>query len=319
MMSRLRIWRIMVHVSVLIIILGGILTCITGKHGYVYLQEGAGYAMTWRGEDGKVLDLPFGIRLEKEGNSILRLKSSQNQGHGVSAAVNEARSVKISGYRFTMGGGDSQSGIYRFKVNHDPIGEPGVYAGYILFIISLAGCGYCRVFSKKRMEKKILGTVAGTMISLLIILSLYISLRWLRIGLSPMLNHPLLTWHIGAVIGSYILFAGLSVGSVISLCGERISGRVLYGILYGGLILLSIGIALGSVWAADAWGSYWSWDPKETWALICMIIYVVPLHPRYISIFRSSKVKNIYYAFSILMVLFLWLGVDRLFSGLHSY
>lgn len=316
-----RIWRVTVHASVLVIIIGGILTWLTGKRGYIYLQEDAGYAMTWRMDDGEVMDLPFRLRLEKEdGTGKLSLRSDHNQESGTSVGVYDGHSAVIDGYKFTLGTVNKNRGVCRFNVNHDPVGEPVVYAGYLFFALSLIGCGYCRVRrADKRTDVRTVRRVILSAILIIVFLYFYVTVRWVGDGMSPMLRHPLLAWHIGAVIGSYILFAALSVVSVVSLCGRSVSPRVYTGILYSGLSLLSIGIALGSVWASDAWGSYWSWDPKETWALLCMIVYVIPLHPKYMPEFRKSRTRNIYYAIAILMVLFLWFGVDRIFAGLHSY
>lgn len=84
-----------------------------------------------------------------------------------------------------------------------------------------------------------------------------------------------------------------------------------------GFLFLSIGIITGSVWANSAWGSYWSWDPKETWSLITWFIYAVLLHARLI---RGWKGKRIAYLsiLGFMAVLFTYFGVNLL-PGLHSY
>jgi cytochrome c-type biogenesis protein CcsB len=84
-----------------------------------------------------------------------------------------------------------------------------------------------------------------------------------------------------------------------------------------GFILLTLGIFTGSVWAHYAWGSYWSWDPKETWSLITWLIYAILLHGRYVQGWRGRRLA----AMAIIgfaCVLFTYLGVNYL-PGLHSY
>jgi cytochrome c-type biogenesis protein CcsB len=85
-----------------------------------------------------------------------------------------------------------------------------------------------------------------------------------------------------------------------------------------GFVCLSLGIISGSVWAQMAWGSFWSWDPKETWSLIVWFIYLAYLHGRFISGWQGRK--SAYVAIlGFLTVLFTYFGVSLLFSGLHSY
>lgn len=85
-----------------------------------------------------------------------------------------------------------------------------------------------------------------------------------------------------------------------------------------GFPLLTLGILTGAIWAHYAWGSYWSWDPKETWSLIVWIIYASFLHARIIAGWRGKRTAIIS-IIGFLGVIFLYLGVNLLLSGLHSY
>jgi cytochrome c-type biogenesis protein CcsB len=84
-----------------------------------------------------------------------------------------------------------------------------------------------------------------------------------------------------------------------------------------GFVFLTVGIMTGSIWAHDAWGSYWSWDPKETWSLITWLIYAIMLHSRHVRGWRGKRMA-ILALVGFACVLFTYLGVNYL-PGLHSY
>ena len=85
-----------------------------------------------------------------------------------------------------------------------------------------------------------------------------------------------------------------------------------------GFIWLTAGIITGAVWANSAWGTYWSWDPKETWSLITWFIYAITLHARYTRGWHGTKIAYLA-IFGFLAVLFTYYGVNFILSGLHSY
>jgi cytochrome c-type biogenesis protein CcsB len=84
-----------------------------------------------------------------------------------------------------------------------------------------------------------------------------------------------------------------------------------------GFLMLTLGIITGSVWAHSAWGSYWSWDPKETWSLITWLVYASVLHSRMVRGWRGKKIA-ILCVIGFSCVLFTYFGVNYL-AGLHSY
>ena len=84
-----------------------------------------------------------------------------------------------------------------------------------------------------------------------------------------------------------------------------------------GFVFLAIGIMTGAIWAHYAWGSYWSWDPKETWSLITWLIYAIMLHARYVRGWRGKRMA-IMAIIGFISVLITYLGVNYL-PGLHSY
>ncbi len=86
-----------------------------------------------------------------------------------------------------------------------------------------------------------------------------------------------------------------------------------------GLVLLVIGNFLGGIWANESWGRYWGWDPKETWALISIMVYSFVLHMRIIPGLKGKFTFNMISVFSFTTILMTYLGVNHLLSGLHSY
>ena len=91
-----------------------------------------------------------------------------------------------------------------------------------------------------------------------------------------------------------------------------------YRIIGFGFPLLTIGIIAGAVWANEAWGSYWSWDPKETWALITWLVFASYLHSRFTKSWTGKK-PAILASIGFFVVWICYLGVNFLGKGLHSY
>jgi cytochrome c-type biogenesis protein CcsB len=91
-----------------------------------------------------------------------------------------------------------------------------------------------------------------------------------------------------------------------------------YRLIGIGFSFLTIGILSGAVWANEAWGSYWSWDPKETWALITWITFAVYLHTRLVKGWKGQK-PALVAAFGFIILWVCYLGVNLLGKGLHSY
>ena len=85
-----------------------------------------------------------------------------------------------------------------------------------------------------------------------------------------------------------------------------------------GFLLLSVGLVSGAVWANEAWGSWWSWDPKETWALICWLVYAAYLHTRLIRGWQGRKPAFVAVA-GLVVIAVCYIGVNLLGIGLHSY
>lgn len=86
-----------------------------------------------------------------------------------------------------------------------------------------------------------------------------------------------------------------------------------------GLSLLTVGNFLGGVWANESWGRYWGWDPKETWALVSILVYVFVTHMRFVSVLKSNFAFNVASVVAYSSIIMTYFGVNYYLSGLHSY
>lgn len=101
-------------------------------------------------------------------------------------------------------------------------------------------------------------------------------------------------------------------------CAEQQLAALSQFLLYPAVALIAIGIFIGAIWANVSWGRYWSWDSKETWALITMLIYSAPLHAD-IKWLRKAQHMHLYMLLAFLSVLMTYFGVNYFLSGMHSY
>ena len=145
--------------------------------------------------------------------------------------------------------------------------------------------------------------------------------------LMPVLQSPLLSLHVMTVMCAYALFAlQMMLGIYALLLARKNKAAVLERttalsqlLLYPAVFLLTIGIFLGAVWANVSWGNYWSWDPKESWALIMLMVYAVPLHRSSLTVLRSPLRYHTYIVVAFLAVIITYFGVNYLLGGMHSY
>lgn len=151
--------------------------------------------------------------------------------------------------------------------------------------------------------------------------------------LMPSLRSGWLAFHVSAAIISYGAFGVACILSIIFLIRGRMKEDGFWGqhipqpekldvISYRcvslGMLFLTLTILTGAIWAEQAWGSYWSWDPKETWSLITWIIYAAYLHLR---LRRGWKGKGAawFAVIGFLCVIFTYIGVNTFLPGIHSY
>ena len=147
--------------------------------------------------------------------------------------------------------------------------------------------------------------------------------------LMPVLTSPLLSLHVTVIMIAYALLFFIMLNGITALF-IRLTQRqnlaymerlqdISQLLLYPAVALLAAGIFIGAVWANISWGTYWSWDPKEVWALITLMVYLFPLHSRHLPIFQKPTFYHIYTIVAFLSVLITYFGVNLILGGMHSY
>jgi len=198
---------------------------------------------------------------------------------------------------------------------------------YISWATMLSGI----IFSKKSK----MTLAATTLVTSLFLMVAH--LNWLDpeiTNIVPVLNSYWLMIHVSIITASY---GFLSLGAVLGLFSlwliifsnentkERLVATIKELTLINeksitiGLFMLAIGTFLGGVWANESWGRYWGWDPKETWALVSVLVYMFILHMRLIPALSGIYTFNLASLIGIWSIIMTYFGVNYYLSGLHSY
>lgn len=196
---------------------------------------------------------------------------------------------------------------------------------YVAWATVLAGF----IFGRKNILTLSLATLFGGVI-------LFVSsLNWMDPQINtlvPVLNSPWLMFHVAVIVAAYGFFGIsflLGLTNIIIMSFNKASSLMALRIkelsvinnmsLLTGLALMTIGTFLGAVWANESWGRYWGWDPKETWALITIIVYSVVTHLHLVKKWNSDWLFNFTSVLGFSSVLMTYLGVNYFLSGMHSY
>ena len=153
-------------------------------------------------------------------------------------------------------------------------------------------------------------------------------------NLVPVLDSYWLMIHVSVIVGSYGPFTLAMILGIVSLfliliTNEKNKKKIDLNLkeltiinelaITVGLIMLTIGNFLGGQWANESWGRYWGWDPKETWALISIMVYAFVLHMRLIPGLRGKWIFNLMAIVSFASIMMTYFGVNFYLVGLHSY
>ena len=340
LMYKRKMWKqpsvMLLHLSFLVILLGALATYLTSHKGMVHLREGETCRTYWvKNEQGlytQTEDMPFYLALKKF--QILYDADGTTPADYVSHVLIATREGKeettismnnigrVKGFRIYQTSFDDDLGGSVFTISYDPWGTAITYAGYLLLAISMIWVSVkiqsskFKIQNSETKEKKeklsknpqlstfnfqlstLLLAVGGT------VMASYMVIAICRSPLVPILRSPYLFIHVGTIMLSYILL-------VVSILRREV--------LRPAVFLLATGIFLGAVWANVSWGTYWSWDPKESWALITLLVYSVPLHSKSLPWFNSMRNYRIYSLLAFACLLMTYFGVNFLLGGMHSY
>ena len=314
------------------ILLGALLTKTTGLHGRMKLEPNRPNSQFYIEENGEItkVALPFSLVLDhfeietypdspKPKDYISHLQI-QDGNTSTETIISMNNILKRDGYRFYQSDYDDK-GNSILDVAHDPWGITVTYVGYVLLFVGLIA-----MLIERR--KKLWGiTVAW--LSVLVILMVVLHVRMLTHQLMPVLRSPLFSIHISTIVTAYALLLGIAIVGIIAIImriakpsnSERLERLkdISTAMLYPAVALLAMGIFIGAVWANISWGNYWSWDPKEVWALITFFIYTVPLIPNVLKAFQKPMLFHIYGIFSFFSVVITYFGVNLILGGVHAY
>jgi ABC-type transport system involved in cytochrome c biogenesis permease subunit len=191
--------------------------------------------------------------------------------------------------------------------------------------------GFCAVYFVARIFADFTGMELGASLGAVVILALSTRFPQGAHPLMPALRSKWLIFHVSTCMISYGAFFAAFCVAIRLLATwrkrepEKVPDILAYQLMAFGFLMLTVGIISGAVWAKQAWGRYWGWDPKETWSLITWFVYGIYLHLRRAGAQFGVKRENlprlnaIFAIAGFAFVVFTYLGVSYLLKSLHSY
>jgi len=216
-----------------------------------------------------------------------------------------------------------------FEAGYTPI--TNIYESLSFLSLSIAGFF---IYIRRAYRVHTIGCIIAPLVSLIVIMSLNFPSDIKP--LVPVLRSAWLPVHaILSFIGNGIFIVGFFISVVYLVVEKEIKkkrafffsekfpslstlDRINYRCMSLGFPFLTAGIITGSIWAGFAWGSYWRWDPKETWSLITWIVYAILFHNRLVFGWRGKRTAYVM-ILGFLLILFTFLGVNFLLKGIHTY
>ena len=326
---------ILLHTALVVIIIGACVTHFFGVQGEIHLRADKAETLSVANKPVSLFLWDFQVLNDAEGNPVdfvsdLRLldrsKGAQSADHQMTideGTVRMNKPLKYRGYRFCQSDYDSDQMGVTLSYNYDPWGIGITYTGYALLLLGMITFffqknTYFRALWNKSVFRQHSGLYSVSAAVLVIVLAFVMTkVVTPKPPLQPVLQTPLLGIHVSVIMLSYTLFAVVMINGILGLCVARWRETLMN-------LSLTAGIFIGAVWANLSWGRYWGWDPKETWALITMLVYAAMIHWPVILKARGRKPASqvAYHIISIIafvFVLFTYFGVNHLLGGLHSY
>lgn len=211
---------------------------------------------------------------------------------------------------------------YQLGIGHAPLSN--FYESLVFFSWSVV---FIYLLLMRRYNSALVGIVSSFFAFIILA---YASLSGsVEAHIQPLMPALQSNWLISHVISSFLAYACFAISfgaSLIYLVGPVIKvpvrrefwDEITYKMVSLGFVMLTLGIITGAAWADRAWGRYWGWDPKETWSLITWLIYGAFLHARLVRGWKGVRMSFIS-ILGFLAVVFTYLGVNYILSGLHSY
>ncbi|MFN4196856.1 MAG: c-type cytochrome biogenesis protein CcsB [Caldimicrobium sp.] len=215
--------------------------------------------------------------------------------------------------------------IQTYQTGYGYVPLSNLYESLIFFCLAVAGI---YLFWELKLQKKVFGSLVFILNALIMAFASFVA----DSSIKPLIPALKSNWLIAHVITCFLGYAAFAIAFVIAIfyllsnitfiqthLPERSQlENFMYKTMLFGFLWLTLGIITGAIWADQAWGNYWSWDPKETWSLITWLIYAGAIHAKIIRGWRGNKlaITNI---IGFIAVLFTYFGVNFLLSGLHSY
>ncbi|MFQ6757231.1 MAG: c-type cytochrome biogenesis protein CcsB [Deltaproteobacteria bacterium] len=217
---------------------------------------------------------------------------------------------------------------HQMGIGYAPLSN--MYESLVFFAWSIA---LVYLFMEIRYKNRVLGAFSMPFAALAMILA---GLK--NPDIKPLIPALQSNWLIAHVITCFIGYAAFAVASgmgimylvkdrrtdktaaplIASLPELKVIDDIIHKTLVFGFLWLTAGIITGAVWANSAWGTYWSWDPKETWSLITWFVYAATLHARFTRGWGGRRIAWLAIG-GFVSVMFTYYGVNFLLSGLHSY
>ncbi len=219
---------------------------------------------------------------------------------------------------------------YKMGIGHAPLSnmyESLVFFSWAIIIFYL--------FLELKFKNRIIGAFATPFAFVAMAYASFAS--GISSEITPLVPALQSNWLIAHVITCFIGYAAFSVACGLGIMYLLKSGRpktgqgvidtlpdlkviddITHKTIIFGFLWLSAGIITGAIWANSAWGTYWSWDPKETWSLITWFVYASSLHARFVRGWAGKRIAWLA-IIGFLSVIFTYFGVNFLLSGLHSY
>ena len=332
---------LLLHFALLTILIGACVTHFFGEQGEIHLRADQAQTICIQRlttNDQRQITLflwDFQVVNDADNNPVdfiseLRLLDRSKQPLVVEeGTIRMNKPLKYHNWRFCQSDYDSDRQGVVLVYNYDPWGIGITYTGYALLLIAMIAFFFQRhTYFRAMLRQQHKWLMVGLGVVAIILAFVMTKVVTPKPPLQPVLQTPLLGIHVSVIMLAYTLFAIIAINGIIGLCAKSKREQLMHLsqiLLYPALFSLTAGIFIGAVWANMSWGRYWGWDPKETWALITMLVYALLLHFPWLK--SKSKIINhkfeiCYHIGSIIaffFVLFTYFGVSYLLGGLHSY